>query len=125
MRVKTLLPIALMSSVVSLSAENWPSWRGPSRNGISSEKNLPIKWSHTGGDNIMWKLPMPAMSGSTPIVWGDRIFLNVADACRTPARSRASICGASIASRAPSCGSAISAAAIACSGNRTNRRRRR
>src|SRR5438132_1151521 len=58
--------------------ENWPQWRGPTRNGISTETNLPVKWSQT--DNVAWKLAMPALSGSTPIVWGDRIFLNVADA---------------------------------------------
>jgi outer membrane protein assembly factor BamB len=58
-------------------AENWPQWRGPSLNGISGEKNLPIRWSST--QNVTWKLALPAWSGSTPIVWGDRIFLNVAD----------------------------------------------
>ncbi|PYR56787.1 MAG: pyrrolo-quinoline quinone, partial [Acidobacteria bacterium] len=58
-------------------AENWPQWRGPSRNGVSSERNLPVKWSQT--ENVAWKLAMPAWSGSTPIVWGNRIFLNVAD----------------------------------------------
>jgi outer membrane protein assembly factor BamB len=79
MRVQTLLPIVLASTVVSLNAENWPHWRGPARNGLSTEKNLPIKWSHGGTENILWKLPMPALSGSTPIVWGNRIFLNVAD----------------------------------------------
>jgi len=79
MRFKTLLAIAITSSVVSLHAENWPHWRGPSHNGISTEKNLPIKWSATGTENIVWKLPMPALSGSTPIIWGDRIFLSVAD----------------------------------------------
>jgi outer membrane protein assembly factor BamB len=60
-----------------LRAENWPQWRGPSLNGLSPEKNLPIRWSTT--DNVAWKLPLPAWSGSTPIIWGDRIFLNVAD----------------------------------------------
>jgi outer membrane protein assembly factor BamB len=59
------------------SAENWPQWRGPSLNGVSGEHNLPIKWSTT--ENVAWKLQLPAWSGSTPIVWGDRIFLNVAD----------------------------------------------
>ncbi len=68
----------LAVSLVPLRAENWPHWRGPQRNGISAEKNLPVKWS--AADGVIWKLPMPAMSGSTPIVWGDRIFLNVADA---------------------------------------------
>lgn len=63
--------------VPSLSAENWPQWRGPSLNGISAETNLPVKWSKT--ENIAWKAALPAWSGSTPIIWGNRIFLNVAD----------------------------------------------
>jgi outer membrane protein assembly factor BamB len=58
-------------------AENWPQWRGPDLNGISHEKNLPVKWSRE--DNIAWKLALPSRSGATPIIWGDRIFLNVAD----------------------------------------------
>jgi outer membrane protein assembly factor BamB len=84
MRFKALFAIVLASSVVSLSADNWPHWRGPARNGLSTEKNLPIKWSATGTENILWKLPMPALSGSTPIVWGNRIFLNVADPLPDP-----------------------------------------
>ena len=66
--------------VISLSvarAENWPQWRGPSLNGVSSEKNLPDKW--TAEENVVWKVAMPSLSGSTPIVWRDRIFLNVAE----------------------------------------------
>jgi outer membrane protein assembly factor BamB len=58
-------------------AENWPQWRGPTLNGISGEKSLPTKWSPK--ENIAWRLDMPAWSGSTPIIWGDTIFLNVAD----------------------------------------------
>jgi outer membrane protein assembly factor BamB len=58
-------------------AENWPQWRGPSANGLSSETNLPVQWSTT--ENIAWKLALPSWSGSTPIVWGERIFLNVAE----------------------------------------------
>jgi outer membrane protein assembly factor BamB len=57
--------------------DDWPNWRGPSRNGISAETDLPLKWSQS--DNVAWKLAMPAFSGSTPIVSGTRIFLNVAD----------------------------------------------
>lgn len=62
--------------LTSLCAENWPQWRGPGRNGISAETNLPVKWSKD--ENIAWKLDMPDRSGATPIVWGNRIFLNVA-----------------------------------------------
>ena len=60
-----------------LNAENWPQWRGPSLDGISKETGLPTKWSPT--ENISWKLEMPSRSGSTPIIWGEYIFLNVAD----------------------------------------------
>lgn len=71
-----VLVFALMA-VVPTQAD-WPQWRGPSLNGVSSETGLPVTWSTTEG--IAWKLPMPARSGSTPIIWGDMIFLNVATA---------------------------------------------
>ena len=58
-------------------ADNWPQWRGPNMNGVSSEKNLPLRW--TVEENIAWKLALPGLSGSTPIVWRDRVFLNVAE----------------------------------------------
>ena len=66
--------IVACAAAASLSAENWPQWRGPALNGVSTEKGLPIKWSET--ENITWKLPMPGRSGSTPIIWGETIFLN-------------------------------------------------
>jgi outer membrane protein assembly factor BamB len=62
--------------VATLSADNWPQWRGPQLNGVSTEKGLPLKW--TDQANIAWRLPLPEWSGATPIVWGDSIFLNVA-----------------------------------------------
>jgi outer membrane protein assembly factor BamB len=61
----------------NLEAEHWPQWRGPMLNGISTEKNLPVRWSAT--ENITWKLGMPERSGATPIVWGDHVFLNVGE----------------------------------------------
>jgi outer membrane protein assembly factor BamB len=64
-------------ATASLVAENWPQWRGPRLNGFSSETGLPVRWSKTEG--LAWTLALPAWSGSTPIVWGDRIFLNVAE----------------------------------------------
>lgn len=76
MRRSLLLPLLLSFAGASLLAENWPHWRGPSRDGISTEKGLPTTWSAT--ENVAWKLPLPAFSGSTPIVWNDTVFLNVA-----------------------------------------------
>ena len=58
-------------------AGNWPQWRGPTLDGISAEKALPVSWDRQ--TNIAWELPLPDFSGSTPIVWGESIFLNVAD----------------------------------------------
>ena len=75
----TRASLALFLSVLSFPAfaENWPQWRGPTLNGISAEKNLPIHWSTT--ENVAWKLAMPGGSGATPIIWGNNIFLHVAD----------------------------------------------
>ena len=56
---------------------NWPQWRGPHLNGTSDERNLPVKW--TAEENVAWKLPLPGLSGSTPIVWNERVFLSVAE----------------------------------------------
>jgi outer membrane protein assembly factor BamB len=69
---------AVILAAVPLAADNWPHWRGPAANGVSPEKGLPVAWSPT--QNVAWKLPLPAYSGSTPIIWGDLIFLNVATA---------------------------------------------
>jgi outer membrane protein assembly factor BamB len=72
---RTLLLVFAIAIVAT--AENWPQWRGPELNGISHEKDLPARWS--AEENITWKLAMPSRSGATPIIWGDSIFLNVAD----------------------------------------------
>src|SRR5690348_1804186 len=73
--MKNVFLFALLS--LAAYADNWPQWRGPNLNGISNEKNLPVRWSPT--ENVAWKLAMPSKTGATPIIWGNRIFLNVAD----------------------------------------------
>jgi len=75
--IRVLFSLTLMVfSLAVVRADNWPQWRGPLLNGVSSETNLPVKW--TADLNVAWKLPLPEFSGATPIVWGDYIFLNVA-----------------------------------------------
>ena len=54
-------------------AENWPGWRGPSGDGVSAGKGIPTKWSST--ENIAWKITVPGEGHSSPIVWGDKVFL--------------------------------------------------
>ena len=55
------------------SGSNWPQWRGPSSQGISTDKGLPTEWSST--KNVQWKTPIPGRGHSSPIVWGKYIFL--------------------------------------------------
>jgi outer membrane protein assembly factor BamB len=69
--------VSLWLLQMSLFAADWPHWRGPSHNGVADEKNVPLRWGPA--ENIHWKLALPGRSGSTPIVWGDRIFVNVTD----------------------------------------------
>jgi outer membrane protein assembly factor BamB len=71
---------AVICAISHLFADNWPQWRGPQLNGTASEVNLPVRWSKIEG--LAWSTPLPAWSGSTPIIWGDRIFLNVAEGSR-------------------------------------------
>ena len=70
------LVLSLAVATTTLYAESWPQWRGPSLDGVSVEKGLPVQWSAT--ENVAWKLPMPAFSGATPIIWNNLVFLNVA-----------------------------------------------
>ena len=54
-------------------AENWPRFRGPTGQGLSSETDLPLHWSPTA--NVVWKTAIPGSGWSSPIVWDDRIFV--------------------------------------------------
>src|SRR5687768_517437 len=134
MRNVFALIIALTGWTATVPAQHWPTWRGPTHDGVSTEKNLPDTWSAscagtadfaaaspaTGGPsdtettdaaqrggqrqpgtnfegrpivptvcanidtkNVAWRLPLPAYSGSTPTIWGDTIFLNVATGSNT------------------------------------------
>jgi outer membrane protein assembly factor BamB len=79
MRTRLIITaLVCCTSTATLFAQQWPQWRGPTRNGVSTETNLPVHWSATNG--VSWKLPLPAYSGSTPIIWDDTVFLNVATA---------------------------------------------
>ena len=69
-RIFVFLSIAFVSA---LPAEDWPQWRGPSSNGISSDVGLPERWSAT--ENISWKTSLAGLGASSPIIWGDKVFV--------------------------------------------------
>ncbi len=73
-----ILPISVVLSVLapSLRGEDWPWFRGPSRQGMSQEKGVPTQWSATS--NIRWKTTIPGEGWSSPIVFADRVFVTTA-----------------------------------------------
>ncbi len=77
---RTTFVAAVAASVICATPSdlhaNWPAWRGPTANGISTETNLPLEWSPTR--NIRWRVDLPDRGNSTPIVWGDQIFVTQA-----------------------------------------------
>jgi outer membrane protein assembly factor BamB len=78
MRIVTLLVGFAISinSFADLSSKNWPSWRGADHSGVATMGNPPVEWSET--ENIKWKASLPGEGQSTPIVWGDKIFVQQA-----------------------------------------------
>ena len=65
----------ILISASCVLGQNWPGWRGEGR-GISPEKNLPLKWSEDEG--VRWKTPIAGAGHSSPIVWGNHIFVTTA-----------------------------------------------
>jgi len=72
----SLLALVVTNSAGAFAGPGWPQWRGPSGQGVSEEKNLPNTWN--SGSNIKWKTAIPGRGHSSPIVWGNRIFLTTA-----------------------------------------------
>ncbi len=54
----------------------WPQWRGPTDNGVALDNDPPVEWSET--KNVRWKIDIPGKGSSTPIIWGDRLFVSTA-----------------------------------------------
>ncbi|HMO34548.1 MAG TPA: PQQ-binding-like beta-propeller repeat protein [Gemmatales bacterium] len=74
MTLTLLLKLTLVTSLFALChVDNWPQWRGPKADGVSSEKDIVAEWS--SDHNILWSMKMPGMGGATPVVWEDKIFV--------------------------------------------------
>ncbi len=75
--LKCLIPAALTVFLGTLAwaegPSNWPHWRGPHDNGSTEAGTYPVHWS--GTTNLLWKVPLPGIGCSTPIVWNRQIFL--------------------------------------------------
>jgi outer membrane protein assembly factor BamB len=73
---RTALPLLLSAAGRSLTAEDWPQFRGPDGQGHSAEHSLPLNWSEKS--NIRWKVPVAGLGWSSPAILGDRIWITTA-----------------------------------------------
>ena len=77
--MRRVFPILLwFAACVSLSAQNWPSFRGPAASGVAEGSPTPVTWNVATGQNVLWKTPIAGLAVSSPIVWGDRVFVSTA-----------------------------------------------
>src|SRR4051812_39456686 len=80
-----IIPALLLLIGADLRARDWPAWRGPTGQGVSGEKDLPLAWDAKTGKNVLWKAPLPGHDGkhrqdqnqSSPVVKKGKVFLTV------------------------------------------------
>ena len=76
LRYLAILSLALASAAPAIAADHWPQFRGTGAMGSADNPALPERWSET--ENVAWKSAVPGIGWSSPVVWGDRIFLTTA-----------------------------------------------
>ena len=72
-----IIPILVSLTTVCI-AQNWPSFRGERASGIADGFKTPTTWDGEKGTNVLWKIPIPGLAHSSPIVWGNRVFVTTA-----------------------------------------------
>src|SRR5262245_30935213 len=70
------LAAAPLAAEPATTSPNWAQWRGPDGLGIAKDAAVPLEWSAT--KNVVWSAEIPGRGHSSPVVWGDRIFLTTA-----------------------------------------------
>jgi outer membrane protein assembly factor BamB len=74
--MKKLCILLLFAS--QLCAQNWPSFRGQNASGIANGMRLPSSWDIEKSRNVLWKTPIPGLAHSSPVIWGNRVFVTTA-----------------------------------------------
>ncbi|MDQ3421179.1 MAG: PQQ-binding-like beta-propeller repeat protein [Acidobacteriota bacterium] len=72
---------------------SWPSFRGPDASGVADGQNLPDRWDVKTGENILWRIPIPGLAHSSPVVWGERLFVTSAISSRPGATFKPGLYG--------------------------------
>ena len=79
MRLALLAALALLVHTLAgpTEAANWPNWRGPTQNGVSTETGIPAEFGPE--KNVAWKVKLPGPGGASPVVWGDQVYVTSVD----------------------------------------------
>jgi outer membrane protein assembly factor BamB len=96
--VTVLLLVAACASANSRARDIWPSFRGLRAGGVSDGQDLPVTWSAPDDVNIAWKTPIPGLAHSSPVVWGDRLYVTTAVSSAGDDSFKAGLYGAGTAS---------------------------
>jgi outer membrane protein assembly factor BamB len=89
---------AMNAAMLLLLLANWPSFRGAGAAGVADGSSLPASWDVKTGANILWKTSIPGLSHSSPVIWGDRIYVTTAVSSRPDATFKKGLYGAGTAS---------------------------
>ncbi|MBI2689403.1 MAG: PQQ-binding-like beta-propeller repeat protein [Acidobacteria bacterium] len=85
--------LAVLVTVSAWSAESWPQFRGVNASGVSGSEHAPLRWNGEKGENVLWKTAIPGLGLSSPVVFGDRIYLTSAISADTSAKVKHGLYG--------------------------------
>ena len=91
--VRTAGPQTIGLPAAAPERGSWPSFRGARASGVADDVKLPDTWDGAQGTNVLWKTPIPGLAHSSPIVWGDRVFVTTAISSKADASFRPGIYG--------------------------------
>ena len=78
MKRLTLLLLLVAVIATTAPAQNWPQFRGPGATGVLESPGQPVKWDAAASQNVLWKLAIPGLAHSSPVVWGNKVFVTTA-----------------------------------------------
>jgi outer membrane protein assembly factor BamB len=67
-----------VAASTSITAQHWPAFRGPAGSGVADAQPVPLSWNGITGTGVVWKTALPGLGHSSPVVWGNRVFVTTA-----------------------------------------------
>jgi len=78
MKYRLLVPAFTLAMSCAAADGNWPQFRGPSASGLGDGAHPPVQWDLAKGTNVVWTVEIPGLANSSPVVWGDRVYVTTA-----------------------------------------------